>query len=115
MVSEFTANVVMIIGSIPRGKVLPYGRIALLAGKPRGARQVVRVLYSRGKKHDLPWHRVVNSRGGISIRDPVWAKEQRFRLEAEGVVFSDDGRIDMDRFCWDVTCLRDITAGEKTK
>ena len=112
MVSEFTANVVKIIGSIPKGKVLSYGRIALLAGNPKGARQVVRVLYSQGKKHDLPWHRVVNAQGGISIKDPVGAQEQRFRLEAEGVSFSQDGHTDMKRFCWDVSSMSDINGGE---
>jgi methylated-DNA-protein-cysteine methyltransferase-like protein len=66
-VTEFTEKVIKIIQSIPHGKVMTYGQIAAYADNPRGARQVSRILHSMSMKHDLPWHRVINSKGGISL------------------------------------------------
>lgn len=69
---------------------MTYGQIARQAGSPRAARQVVRILHAMSKKHQLPWHRVLNVRGEISIQDDEGAQLQRFLLESEGVHFSDD-------------------------
>lgn len=63
----FTESVLNIISSIPYGKVMTYGQIAAYAGNPRGARQVSRILHSMSEKHNLPWHRVINSKGAISL------------------------------------------------
>ena len=65
--TDFTEQVLGIIKSIPYGKVMTYGQIAALAGNPRGARQVSRILHSMSGTHQLPWHRVINSKGGISL------------------------------------------------
>ncbi len=65
--TEFTSNVLKIIQDIPFGYVMTYGQIAAYAGNPRGARQVSRILHSMTEKHQLPWHRVINSKGGISL------------------------------------------------
>ena len=65
--TEFTAQVLDIIKNIPFGKVMTYGQIASYAGNPRGARQVSRILHSMSEKHSLPWHRVINSKGTISL------------------------------------------------
>jgi methylated-DNA-protein-cysteine methyltransferase-like protein len=65
--NEFTTNVLKIIQSIPSGKVMTYGQIATYANNPRGARQVSRILHTMSEKHKLPWHRVINSKGGISL------------------------------------------------
>ena len=65
--TEFTGKVLEIIQSIPKGKVMTYGQIASYAGNPHGARQVSRILHSMSMKYKLPWHRVVNSKGGISL------------------------------------------------
>lgn len=65
--TEFTEQVIHIIKSIPHGKVMTYGQIAAYAGNPRGARQVSRILHSMSFKYNLPWHRVINSKGGISL------------------------------------------------
>ncbi len=65
--TEFTESVLDIIKSIPYGKVMTYGQIAAVAGNPRGARQVSRILHSMSSSHGLPWHRVINSQGGISL------------------------------------------------
>lgn len=65
--TEFTTQVLDIIKNIPFGKVMTYGQIAAYAGNPRGARQVSRILHSMSEKHNLPWHRVINSKGTISL------------------------------------------------
>ncbi len=96
MATEFTNRVIQIIRGIPRGYVMSYGAVARKAGSPRGARQVVRILRSCSEKHDLPWHRVVNSRREIGFRDEESYARQRALLEAEGVRFDEDGRISPD-------------------
>ncbi|MBU1019855.1 MAG: MGMT family protein [Firmicutes bacterium] len=65
--TKFTEDVIDIIKMIPIGKVMTYGQIAAYAGFPQGARQVSRILHSMSEKYDLPWHRVINSQGGISL------------------------------------------------
>ncbi len=72
------------IRRIPRGKVSTYGEVARAAGFPGAARQVVWALH--GASRGLPWHRVVGAGGKISLPGEN-GLEQRFRLEAEGVVF----------------------------
>ncbi|MEH7235583.1 MGMT family protein [Bacillus sp. JJ1562] len=81
----FTENVIQIIKQIPPGKVMTYGQIAKLAGSPRGARQVVRVLHSMSKKYNLPWFRVINSKGEIAISDEETHAAQIIFLEDEGI------------------------------
>jgi methylated-DNA-protein-cysteine methyltransferase-like protein len=108
MASEFTEDVIRIISNIPRGKVLSYGGIAVLAGSPRGARQVTRILHSSSKKHNLPWHRVVNSQGRISMKDPMSYSQQKALLESEGIKFSSKDRIDFDEYFWSINSIQDI-------
>ncbi|HEY7098479.1 MAG TPA: MGMT family protein [Terriglobales bacterium] len=72
-----------VIRRIPRGKVSTYGAVARAAGYPRGARMVARALHGG---FDVPWQRVLGAGGEIKLRGD-WAFEQRFRLQAEGVVF----------------------------
>lgn len=95
---NFTEKAVDIIKNIPAGKVMTYGQIAKLAGSPRGARQVVRILHSMSKKYQLPWHRVVNIKGEIGLKDDEYFSIQKLSLESEGVEFFDNGRIDLSRF-----------------
>lgn len=100
--NPFTERVIKTIRGIPPGRVMSYGQVAAAAGNPRGARQVSRVLHSMSKKHELPWHRIINAQGGIST--PENAKEkgltQRKLLEAEGVSFKDNGKIDLVIYRW---------------
>lgn len=86
--------------AVPAGKVATYGQIARLCGDPRGARQVSRLLHSCSGKHDLPWHRIINSRGGISLQGDGEAL-QKALLEAEGVRFSGRNTIDLTVYQWD--------------
>ncbi len=86
--TPFTQDVVALIRAIPAGRVATYGQIARLAGNPRAARQVVRILHSMSQAERLPWHRVVNAKGEISQ-----GIEQKLALEAEGIVFQSDGKL----------------------
>jgi methylated-DNA-protein-cysteine methyltransferase related protein len=96
--NSFTERAIGIIKHIPEGKVMTYGQIASLAGSPRAARQVVRILHSMSKKHRLPWHRVINSKGEIGIQDDESLQEQIFSLEGEGVEIQNNKRIDLQKY-----------------
>jgi methylated-DNA-protein-cysteine methyltransferase-like protein len=89
-----------LIRSIPEGRVAYYGQLAALAGRPGSARQVARLLHSSSRKYDLPWHRVVNSKGGISLPIGRGYERQRSLLESEGVVFGLHDRIDFETYLW---------------
>lgn len=98
--NPFRDRVLDIIRAIPRGKVLTYGQVALLAGAPRGARQVGRILYSLGRESRVPWQRVINRYGGLSTYKIGSGYEQRRLLEAEGIVFSNDSTLDLRKHQW---------------
>lgn len=94
----FTEKALQTIKNIPSGKVMTYGQIAACSGSPRGARQVARLLHSMSGKHQLPWHRVVNSQGQIVIRDEEARYAQQAFLEGEGVEVDRRGKIDLKRY-----------------
>ncbi|KIG17114.1 methylated-DNA--protein-cysteine methyltransferase-related protein [Enhygromyxa salina] len=85
------------VAAIPAGKVASYGQVALLAGLPGRARLVGRVLSHLPPGSEVPWQRVVNARGEISLGDRAAARQRRL-LEAEGVRFDVRGRIDLRQF-----------------
>ena len=90
-----------VVRRIPCGRVATYGQIAALAGLPRHARQVGYALHALPANNDVPWQRVINARGQVSERaEPGVGSLQRALLEAEGVVFSAQDRIDLKRFGW---------------
>lgn len=92
--------IVDVVGRIPYGFVSTYGCVASLSGFPRSARYVGWVLGGLSQDSQLPWHRVVNSKGKISPRaDGGSHRFQQELLEAEGVKFL-NGRIDLSIFCW---------------
>jgi len=84
-----------VISMVPRGKVITYGQVAAAGGHPGAARLTVWALHSAD---DLPWHRVVAAGGRIALPDDE-GREQRLRLEIEGVTFQ-AGRVQMDRHNW---------------
>ena len=100
MVEPFSQRVKDIIKKIPRGKVATYGQIAAFAGSPRAARQVVRILHSSSRKDKLPWQRVVNSQGKISLKPGYGYEKQKRLLLREGVKFDLYGVIDFDKYLW---------------
>lgn len=99
--TPFTTKVIHILKNIPQGKVMTYGQVARCAGSPRGARQVVRILHSMSRKYHLPWHRVVNSKGKVSIQDDEGFQEQVLTLKMEGVQVDTIGRIELSKYQWE--------------
>jgi methylated-DNA-protein-cysteine methyltransferase-like protein len=86
---------------IPRGRVATYGQIAALAGRPGQARQVGYALSALSGDTGVPWHRVVNAKGEISLRSSCGADtRQRALLERERVKFDASGRIPLERYRW---------------
>jgi methylated-DNA-protein-cysteine methyltransferase related protein len=92
--SPLFARVHALVRAIPRGRVATYGQLSQLID---GRLTPVGIGWAMsGCPTDVPWHRVVNSKGGISTGGGT----QRAMLEAEGVRFDDEGRIDLSRFQW---------------
>ena len=98
---DFTAEAIRLIKSIPKGKVATYGQIAYLTGLYPSVRRVVWILHSCSEKEGLPWHRVVNSKGTISLKPGKGYEKQKAMLEKEGIVFDGRDRIDLDRYRWE--------------
>jgi methylated-DNA-protein-cysteine methyltransferase related protein len=106
----FRAAVYATVCHVPHGKVLGYGHVAALMGRPRVARQVGYALAALEPGTDVPWWRVIRSDGSIALRgDPTRGPTQVARLRAEGIVVGstgarsgqvDTGRVDMGRFRW---------------
>jgi len=97
---ELYSTIYRLVRMVPPGRVATYGQIARLAGRCR-ARTVGYAMASVPPDRGIPWHRVVNSRGGISVRsDGRPCEAQRQMLESEGILFDPRGRIDLDAFGW---------------
>lgn len=90
------------VRQIPKGRVATYGQVAEFAGLPRQARQVGYALNALPARSTVPWHRVVNAQGKISLRSDAGGHDvtQRLRLEREGVRFNPNGAIDLGKFRW---------------
>lgn len=101
MDSAFVNRVYRIVAEIPRGKVATYGQIAEMAGDPSAARDVGYIMSHVPPGLGLPCHRVVNRTGTLA---PDYAfggqKRQRAMLEAEGITFLQDGRINVEWHQW---------------
>ncbi|MFC1885992.1 MGMT family protein [Thermodesulfobacteriota bacterium] len=100
MKNPFSEKVKQLIKRVPKGKVTTYGQIAAFAGNPSGARQVVRVLHASSGKENLPWHRIVNRNGQISLNPGNGYELQKQMLEKEGISFDHTDSIDFDQFLW---------------
>jgi len=98
--SRFKDIVINLILQIPYGKVTTYGNIAAAAGYNQAARQVSYILHSCSVKYGLPWHRVINKAGKISLPLAQGGALQKELLEEEGIVFSSAGFVDFDEFGW---------------
>lgn len=110
--TAFNQLVWSIVMQIPEGQVSTYGQIASAIPPPEGveppaydqvaARWVGYAMRDTPDDSGVPWHRVINSRGAISLpAGSASADEQRMRLEAEGVAFDDAGRVDFEAVGWD--------------
>ncbi len=99
----FHDQVYRVVCLVPPGKVTTYGDVGTVLGSPRVARQVGWALAAlrSADRPEVPWHRVVNAQGFISHRgDPIRGPEQQHLLEAEGIVFREDGRIELKKLRW---------------
>ena len=97
--SDLYPRIYHCIREIPAGSVATYGQIASMVGC--GPRQVGYALSAlKNKVTDIPWHRVINREGRISVRSTDGFSLQQELLEAEGVLFSLDGRVNLGDFGW---------------
>ncbi len=93
-----------VVRQIPPGRVATYGQVARVAGLPGYARQVGYALYRILETDtDIPWQRVVNAKGEISYSPLRYGSDewQKVLLQAEGIRFDVQGRIDLHEFGWD--------------
>jgi len=89
-----------VVRRIPRGRVATYGQVAELARLAGHARQVGYALHALNAATAIPWHRVVNAAGAVSLAPFRGGITQRMLLEREGVEFDAHGRIALKRFRW---------------
>lgn len=95
MSKAFKVQVETLVSQIPAGKVMTYGQLAALCGKPRAARIVGGIAHFGNP--DLPWHRVVKKDGGLAEGYPGGIPAHEQHLAAEGVKFV-GGKVDMAHF-----------------
>jgi methylated-DNA-protein-cysteine methyltransferase-like protein len=94
-VQSFPQQVYALVRQVPKGRVITYGAIARVLGDPRKAREVGWAMAVC--QDDVPAHRVINARGEVAGGASA---ARRKRLEADGVRFLPDGRVDLDRYLW---------------
>src|SRR6516164_11626583 len=107
--SALSARVFALILACPVGRVTTYGALAKAVGYPRGARMVGWIMNETPE--GVPAQRVINSKGELSGSWAFGSPDlMRQLLENEGIIFSDDGRVDLKRFGWDPS--RDLSEEE---
>ncbi len=99
-ISEFSKKVYQMTKRIPKGKVTTYGEIAKSLGAPKSVRAVGNALHKNPFAPKVPCHRVVNAVGQLAEHFGAVGgrKEQQKRLEAEGVIFEQEGRVDLSKY-----------------
>lgn len=99
---EVVQQILTVVLLIPKGKVATYGQIATMVGLPKHARFIGYTLKKLPADSEIPWHRVINAQGRISIvgeHEGINRNEQRERLIAEGIDII-DGKISLKKFRW---------------
>ena len=94
------AKIYSVVRRIPRGRVATYGQVAVVAGLKGHARQVGYALAALKPSTAVPWQRVINAQGRISLRQTTGGFSQRMLLEREGVVFDAGGWVSLRTFQW---------------
>ena len=90
-----------VVKQIPKGMVATYGLVALLAGNPRLARVVGYALHVNPEPGVIPCHRVVNRKGEVSVAFAFGGENmQRILLSEEGIEFTPDGKVDLNKYLW---------------
>jgi methylated-DNA-protein-cysteine methyltransferase-like protein len=99
MQDKFKEGVIKVVQKIPRGRVVSYGQVALYLGLPRAAREVGWILNRLEENTPIPWWRVVNNKGRVSIKGSRYtADDQRRLLRKEGVSVGDDFTFDIEKY-----------------
>ncbi len=98
--SDSYARIYSVIRRIPRGRVATYGQVARLADLPGHARQVGYALHALTAATAVPWQRVINASGGISLRPMTGGISQRLLLQKEGVRFDARGKVSLEKYGW---------------
>lgn len=93
---SFFEQIYALVRAVPEGRVVSYGQIAAMLGRPRVARMVGWAM--RCSPNDVPWQRVVMADGTVAGGD--FAELRRAMLREEGVTFLRDGRVDMENCRW---------------
>jgi len=99
-VSDSYERIYAAVRRVPRGRVATYGQIAAVAGLPGHARQVGYALHALKASTSVPWQRIINAKGMISLRPLTGGVSQRILLEGEGVTFDAGGRVSLSKFRW---------------
>ncbi|MCP3698025.1 MAG: MGMT family protein [Aliivibrio sp.] len=89
---EFAQNIYTNLYYVPKGRVITYGQLAALAGFPNHSRHVGKILSKLPKETQLPWYRVVNAQGKISLQGDRFERQKQL-LEEENILIKDDGSI----------------------
>lgn len=98
---NFYTRVYALVCQVPYGRVVTYGQIAALLGSPHAARAVGYALRALPYGSEVPWHRVINHAGQISLRHPAdGPRLQRVLLEAEGIMFGPEDCVNLRRYRW---------------
>lgn len=112
--ARLAAKVYALVAACPEGRVTTYGWLSKAIGFDRGARMVGWIMNATPRALAVPAQRVINSKGELT---GSWAFGQKDRmrrlLEAEGIIFTGDGRIDLKRYGWDPS--RDLDVEERTR
>ena len=97
--NTFKTRVYILTKQIPKGKVVSYGQVATALGQPRAARQVGWALNQSKEVDNIPWWRVINNKGYISIKGSEYSAQfQRDLLREEGVQVSEKFEIDIENY-----------------
>lgn len=97
---NFKEKVIEAVKEIPKGKVVSYGQVAAVCSSPRAARQVGWILHTLDGNNSVPWWRVINNLGYISIKGNLMSTPlaQKKFLEREKVKVTDDMQIDIEKY-----------------
>lgn len=113
--SNFYQQIYSVVKQIPQGKVTSYGRIASMLGAAGAARQVgyamsaLRYKADDPQYYDIPWQRVINSQGKISIKGSRFNKlKQAELLRDDGVEVSEDLSVDLEKYLWEGMSWQEI-------
>lgn len=104
--SSLSERIAAVVSTVPAGTVATYGQVAALAGNPKAARQVARVLRMWSNRRGLPWHRVLGAGGVIRLPAGAGGEEQAFLLQSEGVEVV-KGTVDLARYGFDPASNRE--------